>query len=59
MPKRKPSNFERAQAVIRQMIDIERELGDIGLHATARRVNAAKQKIGWEMAEQMKKAKGG
>lgn len=57
MAKKQLSDFERAQAVIRRMIDIERELGDIGLHATARQVNAAQQKIGWELAEHMKRGR--
>lgn len=55
----KPSNFARAQAVIVKLVDMERELTEIGLHATARKVNEAQQKIGWEMAEQVKKPKGG
>jgi hypothetical protein len=59
MTKGKPSHFERAQVVIRQMVDMERELTEIGLHATARKVNAAQQKIGWELAEKTEKAKGG
>jgi len=38
-----------------QLVVLQRELHDAGLHATAQKVNEASKKLGWEAAEKLTK----
>lgn len=53
----KPNIYEVTRSTAAAFVRIERQLHDAGLHATARKVNEASQKLGWEAAEKLEKPK--
>ena len=46
----------RVQQIIRQVVDPQRELFELGLPVTSARMAAVNEKIGWELAEKMQAA---
>ena len=52
------AQVERAQRIIRQVVELQRELLELGLPATSARMAAVNDRIGWELAERMMEASG-
>ena len=50
------TQFKRAQKIVRQIVDMQREMLEIGLPVTSAALGVAMQKIGWEMADRCKEA---
>lgn len=44
---------DRAQRIIRQIVDLQRELLELGLPGTSARMAAVNDRIGYELAERM------
>lgn len=51
----KPNIYEVTRSTAAAFVRIQRQLHDVGLHATASKVNEASQKLGWEAAEKMER----
>lgn len=47
--------YEVTRQTAAAMVKMQRDLFDVGLIATAQKVNAASQRLGWEMAEVVEK----
>ena len=45
--------YKVVREVSMQMVETQRRLHDVGLHATAAAVNEASKKLGWEAAEKI------
>lgn len=58
MKKRKLNIYDVVRKASVRLVDLQRDLHEVGLHATARLVNEASQKLGWEAADKMRRAEG-
>jgi hypothetical protein len=47
------SQLDRAQVIIRAVVDLQRELFELGFVQASARMAAVNDKLGWEMAERM------
>lgn len=56
MRKGKRTIYDVVREASVMLVNLQRDLHDFGLHATAQKVNEASQKLGWEAADKMRAA---